>query len=127
MDYKNDHVSDVQRLYTGSCIIDHIDDELITEMYKLMVAADQLNAHHSSQRISNPPKRHDRISPYDEEQTVRYVDKIPPLALLLEILNKPALDAILNDRVRLILSPVEPVREKHPSGALKRKKSYRQF
>ena len=33
-DYKNDHVSDVQRLYTGSRIIDHIDDELITEMYK---------------------------------------------------------------------------------------------
>ena len=60
-DYKNDHVSDVQRLYTGSRIIDHIDDELITEMYKppYEFAADQLNAHPplTPNEYPNPPKR----------------------------------------------------------------------
>ena len=87
-DYKNDHVSDVQRLYTGSRIIDQIDDELITEMYKppYEFAADQLNA--------NPPltpneylilrsEHKSALAAYDEElNLIRHVDKIPALALL---------------------------------------------
>ena len=136
-DYKNDHVSDVQRLYTGSRIIDQIDDELITEMYKppYEFAADQLNA--------NPPltpneylilrsEHKSALAAYDEElNLIRHVDKIPAFGITPRNSEQTfALDAILNDRVRLITLTGRAGTGKTLlalAGALKRKKSYRQI
>ena len=118
-DYKNDHVSDVQRLYTGSRIIDHIDDEFITKMYKppYEFAADQLKSDlplTPNEYLILRSEHKSALASYDEElNLIRHVDKIPAFGITPRNSEQTfALDAILNDRVRLITLTVEPVLEK---------------
>ena len=136
-DYKNDHVSDVQRLYTGSRIIDHIDDELITEMYKppYEFAADQFNVDTPltpNEYLILRSEHKSALAAYDEElNLIRHVDKIPAFGITPRNSEQTfALDAILNDRVRLITLTGRAGTGKTLlalAGALKRKKSYRQI
>jgi PhoH-like ATPase len=136
-DYKNDHVSDVQRLYTGTRIIDHIDGELITEMYKppYEFPADQLNADPAltpNEYLILRSEHKSALAAYDEElNLIRHVDKIPAFGITPRNSEQTfALDAILNDRVRLITLTGRAGTGKTLlalAGALKRKKSYRQI
>ena len=136
-DYKNDHVSDVQRLYTGSRIVDHIDGELITEMYKppYEFPVDQINADPPLTPNEYLILRSDQksaLAAYDEElNLIRHVDKVPAFGITPRNSEQTfALDAILNDRVRLITLTGRAGTGKTLlalAGALKRKKSYRQI
>lgn len=136
-DYKNDHVSDVQRLYTGTRIIDHIDDDLITHMYKppYEFPADQLNVDPAltpNEYLILRSENKSALAAYDEElNLIRHVDKIPAFGITPRNSEQTfALDAILNDHVRLITLTGRAGTGKTLlalAGALKRKKSYRQI
>ena len=136
-DYKNDHVIDVQRLYTGSRIIESINGELINEMYKppYEFAAEQLKPDlplTPNEYLILRSEHKSALAAYDEElNIIRHVDKIPAFGITPRNSEQTfALDAILNDRVRLITLTGRAGTGKTLlalAGALKRKKSYRQI
>ena len=136
-DYKNDHVSDVQQLYSGTRMEEHVDPELITLMYTPPYEF-------SSDRLAiDPPLlpneylilRGDRKSALavydDEENLIKHVDKVPAFGITPRNAEQTyALDAILNDKVRLVSLTGKAGTGKTLialAGALKRKKSYRQI
>jgi len=136
-DYKNDHVSDVQQLYTGTRIEEQVDPELINLMYTPPYEF-------PSERLAlDPPllpniylilrgERKSALAVYDDEQKlIKHVDKVPAFGITPRNAEQTyALDAILNDNVRLVSLTGKAGTGKTLialAGALKRKKSYRQI
>tara|TARA_X000000950_G_scaffold26004_2_gene27960 strand:+ start:105 stop:1445 length:1341 start_codon:yes stop_codon:yes gene_type:complete len=136
-DYKNDHVSDIQRLYTGSRTLDNVDADLITEMYKppYEFPADELPEGHPfvpNEYLILRSDHKSALAAYDDErQLIRHVDKIPAFGITPRNSEQTfALDAILNDDVRLVTLSGRAGTGKTLlalAGALKRKKCYRQI
>jgi PhoH-like ATPase len=136
-DYKNDHVSDVQQLYTGSRIEEQVDPELITLMYTppYEFPSDRLTI--SPPLLPNEylilrGERKSALAVYDDEQKlIKHVDKVPAFGITPRNAEQTyALDAILNDNVRLVSLTGKAGTGKTLialAGALKRKKSYRQI
>jgi PhoH-like ATPase len=136
-DYKNDHVSDVQQLYTGTRIAEHVDPELITQMYTppYEFPSDQLNLEQPlvpNEYLILRGERKSALAVYDEElNLIKHVDKVPAYGITPRNAEQTyALDAILNDSVRLVSLTGKAGTGKTLialAGALKRKKSYRQI
>ena len=136
-DYKNDHVSDIQQLYTGSRIEEDIDPELINLMYTppYEFPSDRLPV--TSPLIPNEyiilrGERKSALAVYDDElNLIKHVDKVPSFGITPRNAEQTyALDAILNDRIRLVSLTGKAGTGKTLialAGALKRKKSYRQI
>ena len=53
LDYKNDHVSNIQKIYNGCKIIENIDPELISKIYKPPYELDSSLVENFSELIPN--------------------------------------------------------------------------
>lgn len=136
-DYKNDHVSDIQRLYTGSRSLENVEADLITEMYKppYEFSVDELSEGHPfvpNEYLILRSDHKSALAAYDDERKlIRHVDKIPAFGITPRNSEQTfALDAILNDDVRLVTLSGRAGTGKTLlalAGALKRKKCYRQI
>ncbi|MEE9368004.1 MAG: PhoH family protein [Pontiella sp.] len=137
MDYQNDHVTDIQQLYTGSRIEENINPELINLMYTppYEFPAEQLNLKTPlvpNEYIILRGERKSALAVYDDELgLIRHVDKVPAYGITPRNSEQTyALDAILNDSVRLVSLTGKAGTGKTLialAGALKRLKSYRQI
>jgi PhoH-like ATPase len=137
MDYKNDHVADVQQLYTGSCVVEEVATELIDKMYTppyefpstdLSVEKDLL----PNEYIILRGDKKSALAVYDDELSlIKHVDKVPAVGIIPRNAEQTyALDAILNDKIRLVSLTGKAGTGKTLlalAAALKRKKSYRQI
>ena len=136
-DYKNDHVRDIQQLYTGTRIEEDIAPELIelmyTPPYEFPAAELQLKTPMSPNEFFILRSEHkSALAFYDEEEgLIKHVDKVPAFGITPRNAEQTfALDAILNDRIRLVSLTGKAGTGKTLlalAGALKRKKSYRQI
>ncbi|WP_372795742.1 PhoH family protein [Pontiella sp.] len=136
-DYKNDHVSDIQRLYTGTRIEEHVDPELINLMYTppYEFPSDHLQVERPltpNEYLILRGERKSALAVYDDElKMIKHVDKVPAFGITPRNSEQTyALDAILNDNVRLVSLTGKAGTGKTLialAGALKRKKSYRQI
>ncbi len=136
-DYKNDHVSNLQQLYTGMRIEDNIDPELIAKMYtppyEFPASELQLeSALKPNEYLILRSARKSALAVYDEEPSlIKHVDKVPAFGIVPRNAEQTyALDAILNDNIRLVSLTGKAGTGKTLialAGALKRKKSYRQI
>ncbi len=136
-DYKNDHVSNIQQLYTGTRIEEHVDPELITKMYTppYEFPAGELKLELPlipNEYLILRGERKSALAVYDDElNIIRHVDKVPAFGITPRNAEQTyALDAILNDSVRLVSLTGKAGTGKTLialAGALKRKKSYRQI
>ncbi|QBG46912.1 PhoH family protein [Verrucomicrobia bacterium S94] len=136
-DYKNDHVSDIQRLYTGTRMEENVDPELINLMYTppYEFASDRLKVDHPlipNEYLILRGERKSALAVYDDEMNlIKHVDKVPAFGITPRNSEQTyALDAILNDNVRLVTLTGKAGTGKTLialAGALKRKKSYRQI
>ncbi len=136
-DYKNDHVSDIQQLHTGSRSVDSVDPELISLMYSpsYEFPADRLAVEKAllpNEYLILRGERKSALAVYDDEaRLVRHVDKVPSFGITPRNAEQTfALDAILNDNIRLVSLSGKAGTGKTLlalAGALKRKKSYRQI
>lgn len=136
-DYKNDHVSDIQQLYTGTRIEEHIDPELINLMYTPPYEFPSVELKLERPLIPNEylilrGERKSALAVYDDElNLIKHVDKVPAFGITPRNSEQTyALDAILNDDVRLVSLTGKAGTGKTLialAGALKRKKSYRQI
>ncbi len=136
-DYKNDHVSDIQQLYTGTRIEDQVDPELITKMYTppYEFPAGELSVKEPlvpNEYFILRGERKSALAVYDDELgLIKHVDKVPAFGITPRNAEQTyALDAILNDNVRLVSLTGKAGTGKTLialAGALKRKKSYRQI
>jgi PhoH-like ATPase len=136
-DYKNDHVRDIQQLYTGTRIAEDVDPELISSMYAppYEFPADRLKL--APPLIPNEylilrGERKSALAVYDDElNLIKHVDKVPAFGITPRNAEQTyALDAVLNDRIRLVSLTGKAGTGKTLlalAGALKRKKSYRQI
>lgn len=136
-DYKNDHVSDIKQLYTGTRIEEHVDPELINLMYTppYEFPSDQLKVEKPlvpNEYLILRGERKSALAVYDDElNLIKHVDKVPAFGITPRNSEQTyALDAILNDSVRLVSLTGKAGTGKTLialAGALKRKKSYRQI
>lgn len=136
-DYKNDHVSDIQQLYTGTRIEEHVDPELINLMYTppYEFPSDELKVERPlvpNEYLILRGERKSALAVYDDElNLIKHVDKVPAFGITPRNSEQTyALDAILNDSVRLVTLTGKAGTGKTLialAGALKRKKSYRQI
>ncbi len=136
-DYKNDHVPDVQQLYTGTRIEENIDPELINLMYTppYEFPSGQLKVEKPllpNEFLILRGERKSALAVYDDElNLIKHVDKVPAFGITPRNAEQTyALDAILNDRVKLVSLTGKAGTGKTLialAGALKRKKSYRQI
>jgi PhoH-like ATPase len=136
-DYKNDHVSDIQRLYTGSRTLEDVDLELINLMYTppYEFPAAELKTEHpliANEYLILRGERKSALAVYHAELgLIRHVDKVPAFGITPRNSEQTfALDAILNDNIRLVSLSGKAGTGKTLialAGALKRKKSYRQI
>lgn len=135
--YKTDHVKDINRLYTGTRTEDNVDPELITKMYTPpyefpageFVPAEPLLP---NEYMILRGERKSALAVYDDEPgIIRHVDKVPAFGITPRNAEQTyALDAILNDNIRLVSLTGKAGTGKTLlalAGALKRKKSYRQI
>ncbi|VGO20158.1 PhoH family protein [Pontiella sulfatireligans] len=136
-DYKNDHVSDVQQLYTGTRIVEEVDPELITKMYmppyefpsgELKIEPPLL----PNEYLILRGERKSALAVYDDElNLIKHVDKVPAFGITPRNAEQTyALDAILDENVHLVSLTGKAGTGKTLialAGALKRKKSYRQI
>ncbi|HEY5653354.1 MAG TPA: PhoH family protein [Pontiella sp.] len=136
-DYKNDHVSDIQQLYTGSRVEENIDLELIDLMYTPPYEFPATDLKVEKPLLPNEylilrGERKSALATYDDElNLIRHVDKVPAVGITPRNSEQTyALDAILNDNIRLVSLTGKAGTGKTLialAGALKRKKSYRQI
>ena len=136
-DYKNDHVPDVQQLYTGTRIEENVDPELINLMYTppYEFPAAQLAVEKPllpNEYLILRGERKSALAAYDDELgLIRHVDKVPAFGITPRNSEQTyALDAIINDNVRLVSLTGKAGTGKTLialAGALKRKKNYRQI
>ncbi|MBT8042540.1 MAG: PhoH family protein [Pontiella sp.] len=136
-DYKNDHVSDILQLYTGTRIEEHVDPELITLMYTppYEFSSDLLKTEKPlvpNEYLILRGERKSALAVYDDElNLIKHVDKVPSFGITPRNAEQTyALDAILNDSVRLVSLTGKAGTGKTLialAGALKRKKSFRQI
>ncbi len=136
-DYKNDHVSDIQQLYTGTRIEENVDPELINLMYTppYEFPSEQLKVERPlipNEYLILRGERKSALAVYDDElNLIKHVDKVPAFGITPRNSEQTyALDAILNDNVRLVSLTGKAGTGKTLialAGALKRKKSYRQI
>jgi len=136
-DYKNDHVTDIQQLYTGTRIEENVDPELINLMYTppYEFPSDELKVEKPlmpNEYLILRGERKSALAVYDDElNMIKHVDKVPAFGITPRNSEQTyALDAILNDSVRLVSLTGKAGTGKTLialAGALKRKKSYRQI
>jgi PhoH-like ATPase len=136
-DYKNDHVSNIQQLYSGSRLKEHINPELITRMYTppYEFPVDELDTEPPltpNEYLLLRGEKKSALATYDDEAgLIRHVDKVPAFGITPRNAEQTyALDAILNDNIRLVSLTGKAGTGKTLialAGALKRKKSYRQI
>ncbi len=136
-DYKNDHVRDLNQLYTGTRVEDNVDPDLITKMYMppyefpagdLKVGIPML----PNEYLILRGERKSALAVYDDElKLIKHVDKTPAFGITPRNAEQTyALDAILNDNIRLVSLSGKAGTGKTLialAGALKRKKSFRQI
>ena len=136
-DYKNDHVQDIQQLYTGTRIAEDVAPELITLMYTPPYEFP------SGELKIDPPllpneylilrsEKKSALAVYDDElRLIKHVDKVPAFGITPRNAEQTyALDAVLDDKIRLVSLTGKAGTGKTLlalAGALKRKKSYRQI
>jgi len=136
-DYKNDHVEDLQQLYTGTRVEENIDPDLINKMYTPPYEFSAADLVVEKTLLPNEylilrGERKSALAVYDDELgVIKHVDKIPAFGIIPRNAEQTyALDAILNDNVRLVSLTGKAGTGKTLlalAGALKRKKSYRQI
>jgi PhoH-like ATPase len=136
-DYKNDHVSDIRQLYTGTRILDDVNLELINRMYTPPYEFPSAELEVDRPLIPNEylilrGERKSALAVYNDELSlIRHVDKIPAFGITPRNSEQTyALDAILNDNVHLVSLTGKAGTGKTLialAGALKRKKNYRQI
>jgi PhoH-like ATPase len=136
-DYKNDHVKDIQQLYTGIRQHEEVDPELITKMYMPPYEFDSSALTPDTPYIPNEymilrGERKSALAAYDDEQKViRHIDKVPAFGITPRNAEQTfALDAILNDKVRLVSLTGKAGTGKTLlalAGALKQKRCFRQI
>ncbi|MBN2704037.1 MAG: PhoH family protein [Pontiellaceae bacterium] len=136
-DYKNDQVQDVHQLYTGTRTEEYVDSALINLMYTppYEFPAGELSLQHPLQPNEYLILRGDHKSALavfdDEAKLIKHVDKVPAFGITPRNAEQTyALDAILNDQIRLVTLTGKAGTGKTLlalAGALKRKKSYRQI
>lgn len=136
-DYKNDHVSDVNRLYTGTRIEENVSSELITKMYTPPYEIPVAELTVETPLVPNEflilrGERKSALAVYDDELgLIKHVDKVPAFGITPRNSEQTyALDAILNENIRLVSLTGKAGTGKTLialAGALKRKKSYRQI
>ncbi|MBN2164082.1 MAG: PhoH family protein [Pontiellaceae bacterium] len=136
-DYKNDHVRDVQQLHTGTRIEDNVAPELIAQMYTPPYEFPAMELKLSPPLLPNEylilrSEHKSALAVYDEELgQIKHVDKVPAFGITPRNAEQTyALDAVLNDRIRLVSLTGKAGTGKTLlalAGALKRKKSYRQI
>ncbi len=136
-DYKNDHVRDIQQLYTGTRIAENVEPELISMMYAppYEFAADNLKLEIPllpNEYLILRGERKSALAVYDDElNMIKHVDKVPAFGITPRNAEQTyALDAVLNDKIRLVSLSGKAGTGKTLlalAGALKRKKSYRQI
>ncbi|WP_372808066.1 PhoH family protein [Pontiella sp.] len=136
-DYKNDHVTDVQQLYTGSRVVENVAPALINLMYTppYEFPAGELELERPlvpNEYLILRGERKSALAVYDDELSlIKHVDKVPAFGITPRNSEQTyALDAILNDNVRLVSLTGKAGTGKTLialAGALKRKKSYRQI
>ena len=137
MDYKSDHVADIQQLYTGARVEDHVDPELIGLMYAPPYEFSAADLAVEKELIPNEyiilrGDKKSALGVYDDElNLIKHVDKVPAVGITPRNAEQTyALDAILNDKVPLVSLTGKAGTGKTLlalAGALKRKKSYRQI
>lgn len=136
-DYKNDHVTNIQKLYTGTRTIEEVDSEHIDLMYAPPYEFP------AAELACEPPLlpneylilRDDRksaLAVYDADAgLIKHVDKIPAFGITPRNAEQTyALDALLNDTVRLISITGKAGTGKTLvalAGALKQKRNFRQI
>ncbi|MEN7973485.1 MAG: PhoH family protein [Verrucomicrobiota bacterium] len=136
-DYKNDHVADIQQLYTGTRVEENIDPEQINKMYTppYEFPASELPLERKlvpNEYLILRGERKSALAVYDDElNLIKHVDKVPAFGITPRNAEQTyALDAILNDNIRLVSLTGKAGTGKTLlalAGALKRKKSYRQI
>jgi PhoH-like ATPase len=137
MDYKNDHVADIQQLYTGARVTEDVDPELIGKMYTPPYEFASSDLPLETELLPNEylilrGDKKSALAVYDDElNLIKHVDKVPAMGIVPRNAEQTyALDAILNDKVRLVSLTGKAGTGKTLlalAGALKRKKSYRQI
>jgi PhoH-like ATPase len=136
-DYKNDHVQDVQQLYTGTRIEEDVTPELISLMYTPPYEFPSSELEFETPLLPNEylilrGEKKSALAVYDDElHLIKHVDKVPAFGITPRNAEQTyALDAILNDKIRLVSLTGKAGTGKTLlalAGALKRKKSYRQI
>ncbi len=136
-DYKNDHVANIQKLYTGTRVEENVDPEQINRMYTppYEFPASELPVEQPllpNEYLILRGERKSALGVYDDElNLIRHVDKVPAFGITPRNAEQTyALDAILNDSIRLVSLTGKAGTGKTLlalAGALKRKKSYRQI
>jgi PhoH-like ATPase len=136
-DYKNDHVADIQQLYTGARVEEDVDPELIGLLYSppYEFPASELSVEQEllpNEYIILRGEKKSALGVYDDElNLIRHVDKVPAFGIIPRNAEQTyALDALLNDNIRLVSLTGKAGTGKTLlalAGALKRKKSYRQI
>lgn len=136
-DYKNDHVSDIHQLYTGSRIIEQVPLDLINMMYTppYEFPAKELGVEEPltpNEYIILRGDKKSALAVYDDTlNLIKHVDKVPSFGITPRNSEQTyALDAILNDQVRLVSLTGKAGTGKTLlalAGALKRKRNYRQI
>ena len=136
-DYKNDHVSNIQKLYTGARTEENISTELIDLMYTPPYEFPSSELTLETPLLPNEflilrGKHKSALAVYNDElKLIKHVDKVPAFGIMPRNSEQTyALDAILNDNIRLVSLTGKAGTGKTLialAGALKRKKSYRQI
>ncbi len=136
-DYKNDHVKNLALLYTGTRVEENVAPELINQMYAPPYEFSSADLQVGKKLLPNEyiilrGERKSALSVYDDElNLIKHVDKVPAFGITPRNAEQTyALDALLNDRVRLVSLTGKAGTGKTLlalAGALKRKKSYRQI
>lgn len=137
-DYKNDHVQNVQRLYTGCRVIEHVAPDLIQCLYKPPYEFDirELALEDPSllpnEYLILRGNRKSALAAYDDDaKIIRHIDKVPAFGITPRNAEQTfAMDALLNDDIRLVSLTGKAGTGKTLlalASALKRKKSYRQI
>ena len=136
-DYKNDHVQDIQQLYTGTRIAEDVTPELISLMYTppYEFPSGELKFDlplQPNEYLILRGEKKSALAVYDDELSlIKHVDKVPAFGITPRNAEQTyALDAVLNDKIRLVSLTGKAGTGKTLlalAGALKRKKSYRQI
>ncbi len=136
-DYRNDHVADIQQLYTGMRTVENVGHELINLLYSPPYEFPSEELHVERPLVPNEylilrGDQKSALAVYDEGlNLIRHVDKIPSFGITPRNSEQTyALDALLNEEIRLVSLTGKAGTGKTLlalAGALKQKKNYRQI